>query len=64
MAALVGLMEPCLVGVSPREAILGLELAVKTFCGVAEISPSLAEMSAILKERIQQYDYSKTYQLT
>jgi hypothetical protein len=60
MAALAGMTQPCLAEVFPREAILGLELAVKAFDGVAEVSPSLAEMSAILQERVQQYDYSKT----
>lgn len=50
--------EPCLVGVVPPEAIFGLELAIKAFDGPAEVSPSLAEMGAILKERVQQYDCS------
>lgn len=58
MAALAGLTVPCLVGVIPREAIFGLELAIKAFHGAAEVSPSLAEMGAILKERVQQYDCS------
>lgn len=60
MAALAGLTEPCLIGAVPREAILGLELASKAFDGAAEVSPSLAEMGAILKERVQQYDCSLT----
>lgn len=58
MAVLAGLTEPCLVGVVPREAILGLELAIKVFDGTAEVSPSLAEMGAILKERVQLYGCS------
>jgi len=58
MAALAGLKEPCLVGVVPREAILSLELAIKVFDGEAEVSPSLAKMGAILKERVQLYDCS------
>jgi hypothetical protein len=58
MAALAGLTEPCLARVVPREAILGLELAIKVFDGTAEVSPSLAEMGAILKERVQLYDFS------
>ncbi|KAB8224280.1 hypothetical protein BDV33DRAFT_199675 [Aspergillus novoparasiticus] len=55
MAALVGMTEPCLVGVVPREAILGLELASKAFDGAAEVSPSLVVMGAILKESVQRY---------
>ncbi|KAJ5990472.1 hypothetical protein N7522_010679 [Penicillium canescens] len=58
MAALAGLTEPCLVGLVPREAILGLKLAIKVLDGAAEVSPSLAEMGAILKERVQLYDCS------
>jgi hypothetical protein len=58
MAALAGLTEPCLVEVVPREAILCLELAIKVFDGAAELSPSLAEMGAILRERVQLYDCS------
>ncbi|KAJ5424689.1 hypothetical protein N7445_010662, partial [Penicillium cf. griseofulvum] len=53
MAALTGLMEPCLVGIVPREAIIGLELAIKVLDGAAEVSPSLSEMGAIMKERVR-----------
>lgn len=60
MAALAGLTEPFLVGVAPREAILGLKLAIEAFDGAAEVSPSLAEMGSILKERVQQYVCSWT----
>jgi hypothetical protein len=58
MAALVGMTEPCLFGVVSREAILGLELASKCFDGAADVSPSLAEMGAILKESVQRYGFS------
>lgn len=56
MAALAGMTESCLVEVVPREAMFGLELAIKAFDEAAEVSLSLAEMGAILKERVQQYD--------
>jgi hypothetical protein len=55
MAALAGMMEPCLFGIIPPEAVTGLDLAIRVFDGVAEVSPSLDEMGAILKERIHLY---------
>ncbi|KAL4885930.1 hypothetical protein BJY04DRAFT_179524 [Aspergillus karnatakaensis] len=58
MAALVGLMEPCLAGVVSREVVNGLDLAVQVFDGVMQVSPSLAEMGAILKDRVQLYHSS------
>ncbi|KAJ5837191.1 hypothetical protein N7447_003217 [Penicillium robsamsonii] len=58
MGALAGMTEPCLVGIVPREAIIGLKLAIKVFHGAAEVSPSLSEMGAIMKERVQLYDCS------
>ncbi|KAL2854583.1 hypothetical protein BJX68DRAFT_264480 [Aspergillus pseudodeflectus] len=55
MAALAGMMEPCLFGIIPPEAVTGLDLAIRVFDGVAEVSPSLDEMGAILRERIHLY---------
>ncbi|KAJ0413013.1 hypothetical protein BJY00DRAFT_306620 [Aspergillus carlsbadensis] len=55
MAALAGMMEPCLLGIIPQDAIQVLEGAIAVFDGVAEVSPSLAELGTILKERIHLY---------
>ncbi|KAL2786928.1 hypothetical protein BJX66DRAFT_341715 [Aspergillus keveii] len=55
MAALAGMMEPCLFGIIPQEAIHSLDVAITIFDGVAEVSPSLDEMGAILRERIHLY---------
>ncbi|KAL2821679.1 hypothetical protein BJX63DRAFT_418046 [Aspergillus granulosus] len=58
MAALAGLAEPCLLEGVPHGVVQGLELAIRVFDGVAEVSPSLAEMGAILNERMQLYNTS------
>jgi hypothetical protein len=55
MAALAGMMEPCLFGIIPQEAIHSLDVAISVFDAVAEVSPSLDEMGAILRERIHLY---------
>ncbi|KAL3442397.1 hypothetical protein BJX65DRAFT_299036 [Aspergillus insuetus] len=55
MAALAGMMEPCLFRIIPQEAIHSLDVAINVFDGVAEVSPSLDEMGAILRERIHLY---------
>jgi hypothetical protein len=53
MATLVALTEPCLVPVVAQGFDKGLEIAVNIFEGVTEVSPSLADMGAILRERVQ-----------
>ncbi|EAW24625.1 C6 zinc finger domain protein [Aspergillus fischeri NRRL 181] len=53
MATLVALTEPYLVQVAAQGVDKGLEIAVKIFEGVTEVSPSLADMGAILRERVQ-----------
>ncbi|KAH3047438.1 hypothetical protein KXV27_004947 [Aspergillus fumigatus] len=53
MATLVALTEPYLGQVAAQGVDKGLEIAVKIFEGVTEVSPSLAEMGAILRERVQ-----------
>jgi hypothetical protein len=55
MAALVGLMNPCFAGFMSRDVVDSLDLAGQVFDGVILVSPSLAEMGVILKERIQLY---------
>lgn len=52
MATLVALTEPYLGQVAAQGVDKGL-IAVKIFEGVTEVSPSLAEMGAILRERVQ-----------
>ncbi|KAL4916407.1 hypothetical protein BDW62DRAFT_218757 [Aspergillus aurantiobrunneus] len=51
MAALNALKEACLFEVIPLGAVQGLELAVDVFSRLADISPSLSKMGAILRER-------------
>jgi hypothetical protein len=58
MAALAGLMGPSLAQVTSLEVVNVLHLAVQIFDGVMQVSPSLAEMGAILKERVQLYHSS------
>ncbi|KAL5050889.1 hypothetical protein BDW71DRAFT_171825 [Aspergillus fruticulosus] len=58
MATLLALTEPCLVEVAPQGVYRGLEVAVNVFDGVAEASPSLAEMGAILRDRVRLYNSS------
>ncbi|KAL6232697.1 hypothetical protein BDW75DRAFT_232590 [Aspergillus navahoensis] len=62
MGTLTALAEPCLAEVVPQGVVRSLELAVEIFAGVTEISPSLAEMGTILKERVSRgnsYLYSE-----
>jgi hypothetical protein len=55
MAALAGMMEPCLFALIPQEAIQSLDVAINVFDAVAEVSPSLDEMGAVLRERTHLY---------
>lgn len=52
MAALAGLAKPSLCEVVPQGVFEGLQLAIRVFNGVADVSPSLAEMGAILHDRL------------
>ncbi|KAF9893115.1 hypothetical protein FE257_012526 [Aspergillus nanangensis] len=53
MAALVAAAEPCLREVVPSGVHRSLELAVSVLDEVMEVSASLAEMGAILRERVR-----------
>ena len=53
MATLLALTEPCLAEVVPQGVYLGLQVAVNVFDGLAEVSPSLAETGAILRDRVR-----------
>ncbi|KAL5000434.1 hypothetical protein BDV10DRAFT_200154 [Aspergillus recurvatus] len=58
MAALTALREPSLLEVAPQGVDQGLELASKVLDGVMEVSPSLAQMGGILRERLNLYNSS------
>ncbi|KAL2862433.1 uncharacterized protein BJX67DRAFT_375235 [Aspergillus lucknowensis] len=51
MAALTALAEPCLLEVVPLSVAQGLELTVDAFNRITDVSPSLAKMGEILRER-------------
>jgi hypothetical protein len=55
MATLAALAEPCLSEVAVLPGVAqGLKLAVEILANVADVSPSLGEMSVILNDRVFQ----------
>ncbi|KAL4932596.1 uncharacterized protein BDV17DRAFT_300053 [Aspergillus undulatus] len=58
METLVALTEPCLTEVVSQGVDKGLEVAIKVFDGVMEVSSSLAEMGVIFRERVELYKSS------